>query len=188
MLIDSAIRPYTYVTVYNQIEARAIISSPISLRFSGRSHREGPNKTMESSNAFSALADEGEYGDDGEPTPPQPRSPRALTGSGLQRLTPNSRAILAARAARSRLTRSSQDQQLQPAVDPRPSYADVLNASLGARGQTQPQPRSIRPAPSLEQPMQAAQASSNATGQVQTSDPQGPGELVNNGATPALDK
>ena len=33
MSLASSIEPYTYVTVYNQFEARAIISSPISLRF-----------------------------------------------------------------------------------------------------------------------------------------------------------
>ena len=129
---------------------------------------------MESSNAFSALADEGNYDDDGEAAPPPPRSPRALARSGLQRLTPNSRALLAARAARSRLTRSVQDQP-QPAVDPQPSYADVLQASLGTRGQTQPKSRTTRPALPLEQQAQAAQASSNATGQQQTSAPQGLG-------------
>ena len=140
---------------------------------------------MESSNAFSALADEGNYDDDGEAAPPPQRSPRALARSGLQRLTPNSRALLAARAARSRLTRSVQDQP-QPAVDPQPSYADVLQASLGTRGQTQPQPRTTRPALPLEQQAQAAQASSNATGQQQTSAPQGLGDLVNDGVTPAF--
>ena len=137
---------------------------------------------MESSNVFDALADEDDYGDDGEPTPPSQRSPRALTSSGLQRLTPNSRAILAARAARSRLTRSSQGHP-QPAVDPQPSYADVLQASLGTRGQTQPQTRTTRPAPTLEQQAQADQASSNATGQQQTSAPQGLGDLVHRAGT-----
>ena len=137
---------------------------------------------MESSNVFDALADEDDYGDDGEPTPPQPHplsSPRSLAGSSLQRLTPNSRAILAARAARGRLSR----QPLRGA-DPQPSYADVLNASLGAGEQPQ-QTRTTRPAPSMEHQSTTAQALPNATGRHDTRTPQGVGDLAHDGMTAA---